>query len=299
MSTSFYYADANDQPVGPLSLDEIRRFVAAGVVPPDVLICEADGEEWRPLTEFAGPPRSAPPRTGTPPMARPVRASATIDPKAKVKALSFHLKHAMIAMTLSIIAGLATSIASEKNGGVNPYDCSSDLAAVVALWAGVAELILIYKLFSALPTHLWFTTPLKATGFTLIPGFNIYWAFIVFPNLAEATLRWNGEPPSPGHDRNPTPQWLLPLAYGTAAMVAVSTVSVVIELVGGISTFTGQWVTAICYGVAFAFYFSVTRAMHRILTPDNPPDHWFFRLGALVVPLIFGIRALLQALDNG
>lgn len=55
MKKSFYYADANSQAVGPLSLEEIRRFADAGIIPPDVMICEEDGEVWKPLSSFEAP----------------------------------------------------------------------------------------------------------------------------------------------------------------------------------------------------------------------------------------------------
>lgn len=61
MPEAYYYADDNSQPVGPLSLDEIRRFADAGVVPSDVMICEAGSEEWKPLSSFAEPSRTTSP----------------------------------------------------------------------------------------------------------------------------------------------------------------------------------------------------------------------------------------------
>src|SRR6056297_718679 len=65
MPVDFFYADENSQPVGPLSLEEIRRFADAGVVPQDVMVCEAGGEDWRPLTGFTSLPRTAPPPKST------------------------------------------------------------------------------------------------------------------------------------------------------------------------------------------------------------------------------------------
>lgn len=79
----FYYLNDSNQPVGPMDLTAIRKLVDAGVVPPDVLVCEAGSEDWIPLSEksepsaepgvpkpprTAPPPRSAvPPRRYTPP----------------------------------------------------------------------------------------------------------------------------------------------------------------------------------------------------------------------------------------
>lgn len=74
MITHFYYADANSQAVGPLSLEEIRRIAEAGVIPPDVMVCEADGEVWKPLSSFDEPvdrPRSRKPEKPVPALSQP------------------------------------------------------------------------------------------------------------------------------------------------------------------------------------------------------------------------------------
>lgn len=52
MEIQFYYADAQSQPVGPLSIEEIRKIAEAGVVPPDVMVCEAGGDDWKPLNSL-------------------------------------------------------------------------------------------------------------------------------------------------------------------------------------------------------------------------------------------------------
>lgn len=119
MTASYYYADANAQPVGPLPLDEIRRFVAAGVIPPDVLVCEADGETWRPLTAFAGPPRTAPPRTAVPPMARPV--SAASDPDQVAGRLGLYFNVAVLALAVGLILELVALHTERLHGDDTLY----------------------------------------------------------------------------------------------------------------------------------------------------------------------------------
>jgi len=67
---AFYYLNSDNQPVGPMELGVIRKLAEAGIVPPDVLVCEAGGQDWTPLSqrhestaraESAKPPRTPPP----------------------------------------------------------------------------------------------------------------------------------------------------------------------------------------------------------------------------------------------
>ncbi len=65
---SWYYV-AGERPKGPVSADQLRAAVAAGIVRPDTLVCNAGWSEWRPAREVAGlfpepgamPPVAAPP----------------------------------------------------------------------------------------------------------------------------------------------------------------------------------------------------------------------------------------------
>lgn len=67
---AFYYLNSDNQPVGPMELGAIRKLAEAGIVPPEVLVCEAGGQDWTPLSqrqestaraETAKPPRTPPP----------------------------------------------------------------------------------------------------------------------------------------------------------------------------------------------------------------------------------------------
>lgn len=65
---SWYYA-AGQRPTGPVSEDQLRAAVAAGIVRPDTLVCNAAWSEWRPAREVPGlfaiagaaPPVATPP----------------------------------------------------------------------------------------------------------------------------------------------------------------------------------------------------------------------------------------------
>jgi len=71
--SDFYYLNAVQQAVGPMSLDGIRKLVDAGIVDAGVLVCAAGEQEWKPLPEWgevatapAGPPRVPPPSRSSP-----------------------------------------------------------------------------------------------------------------------------------------------------------------------------------------------------------------------------------------
>lgn len=70
---SWYYV-VGEQPHGPVSADQLRAAVAAGVIRPETLVCNAAWSEWRPAREVAGlfsanglvPPVAAPPPPNSP-----------------------------------------------------------------------------------------------------------------------------------------------------------------------------------------------------------------------------------------
>ena len=66
--SDLYYLNDEQQPVGPMSLEGIRKLVDAGIVDSGVLVCPAGDQEWKPLPErnevataSVGPPRVPPP----------------------------------------------------------------------------------------------------------------------------------------------------------------------------------------------------------------------------------------------
>lgn len=66
--SDLYYLNDEQQPVGPMSLEGIRKLVDAGIVDTGVLVFRAGEQEWRPLPDrnedaiaSVGPPRVPPP----------------------------------------------------------------------------------------------------------------------------------------------------------------------------------------------------------------------------------------------
>lgn len=298
MVDQFYYADANSNPVGPLSLDEIRRFADAGVVPPDVMVCEAGGEDWKPLSSFAPLPRAAPPPKSAPP---PKASRLDQSGEEKAQRLDLHLNHAVLVMALSFGASLATSVGLSGDERTGSNDSPFDLVAALGLWATAAEVILIYKICSTLPPHLRFATPGKAAGFTLIPGFHLYWAFRLLPGLAEGTLRLDRE--FPDATRKPVPSWLGPLAYVNAILVAITTALVLIEMISGVPVGLGG---QIFYGILCAglivFYSDVVGALRRILIPGEaarqPTESWGSMIWAGLIALPVIVRVIKSIIEK-
>ena len=56
--TLWYYADANNQPVGPLPMAELQRLAASGVISPKTQVVEEGGDAWRTFAEII--PKSSP-----------------------------------------------------------------------------------------------------------------------------------------------------------------------------------------------------------------------------------------------
>jgi hypothetical protein len=259
MSKPYYYADANAQPVGPLSLDVVRRFVAAGVIPPDVLVCEADGEEWRPLTDFAGPPRTAPPRTGPPPMARPVSA----DPGQAAERLGLYFNLTVVALGIGFIFE-AIVIETERRHGTEVLLAPHLWSMVVWLGVLAAEVFLIYQLCRSLPTTVRFTSPGRAAGFLLIPVFHLYWAFRPFPGLATGALRWkesvSGERLTSG---------LVSYGYLVAAIFSVAFFVALMRGMLALPTgVLGHLLVVVDFGIRFSFYAVLIGQIQGIAFPD-------------------------------
>jgi len=188
-NTMFYYGDDAGNPVGPLSLEEIRKFADAKVLPRSVMICEAGGENWISLETFAE--------------AEPIGKS--ISPKlplfVEVTDPSRKIQHLKITYTVAILISLAacglsavSNRAAVDNGSYfDPNSARENFVILLWIVSLGSQAALIYQLIRALPNHLQFTTPLKASGFFLIPFFSIYWIFRLFPEIAKSIQKWSQE----------------------------------------------------------------------------------------------------------
>src|SRR5258708_7375642 len=85
----------------------------------------------------------------------------------------------IVSLTIIGIASLAILSGSSLNG-INPGVLVLLVLAVFgALYAGIVNLVFIYKIWGAIADEYARTTPGKAVGLLFIPFFGIYWIFQV------------------------------------------------------------------------------------------------------------------------
>lgn len=272
----YYYADHTGRAVGPLKLDEIRQFVSAGVIPSDVMVCEAGGEHWKSLAIVRAATAKIP---IDPPSVKMAERIELIDPSRAADRLTWHFIHALDAAMVAnaMITWEMVTLFIETPGKFEEFVPTISLLA--SLWAIAAFAILIYQSFRLLPSPFRFTTPVKATGFFLIPVFSVYWLFRVLLGLARGVRSWHDSkvPPPQGQFRHL--QRLVPLA------ITAASASAVIEVLG---IFLGLYldmdspppdargyyfmltmVDAVCYTAIFAVLRAVIRSMRELIDPGR------------------------------
>ncbi len=52
-AVKYYYANAQNQATGPVSLDELKKLQQSGVLNPESLVIEEGGTEWKPLKSLS------------------------------------------------------------------------------------------------------------------------------------------------------------------------------------------------------------------------------------------------------
>ncbi len=84
---NFYFLNDEQHPVGPMSLEGIRKLVDAGIVDSGVLVCPVGEQEWKLLPEWgegaadvAEPPRVPPPPRSHPPASVALPATSSVLP---------------------------------------------------------------------------------------------------------------------------------------------------------------------------------------------------------------------------
>lgn len=269
MEGLFYYADENSQPVGPLSFDEIRKFTSVGVVPADVMVCEAGGEDWRSLDSIAKQHQVEP--------AAPSEELSPSDQAKTASRLKLIYIGALISALVSFALGASSTRAAVENAGTDPNELREMFSAVVSLVALAGSLALLYNLVQAFPKHLRFTTPVKAAGFYLIPIFSIYWVFHLFHGLVTATRKW-GDEVDPALSKRIS--WLHPFAFVAAGLIALDEILVYLEIFGAFDhsvvriARTNHAIAYIGYAAASAAFFHFTLCIVQILRGLLDPEDY-------------------------
>lgn len=275
MTESFYYADENSQPVGPLALDEIRKFAAAGVVPADVMICEAEGENWRSLASIEKQDQTRP--EGTNSHALSAEENIPSDQRKTANNLKLIYVGALISSLLAFALDAFSTRAALENSGIDPNGMRETVALIVFLVALAANLALLYYLVQAFPKHLRFTTPVKAAGFYLIPIFSIYWVFHLFHGLLASTRKW-GDEVAPALAKRIS--WLHPFAFVAAGLIALEEIIGYFEIFGYFDhpvtriARTNHAMAYFVYAAAAAAFFHFTLCIVQMLRGLLDPEDY-------------------------
>jgi hypothetical protein len=104
-----YYVDAQNKPAGPLTLDELKVLIKAGVLSADPLVIEEGGTEWKRLSSF---PVS---RMGAPLPPPPPPPPAAFQQSAPLSTGKIHPAVYMVAAIVVAVV-LIVAIGKGKNG---------------------------------------------------------------------------------------------------------------------------------------------------------------------------------------
>lgn len=78
----YYYANEQNQPVGPFTLTDLRKMASTGVLEPNTQTCPEGGADWVPLASLLPDSTSRPP-TSAPPARAKSEESSTATPEVK------------------------------------------------------------------------------------------------------------------------------------------------------------------------------------------------------------------------
>ena len=108
------------------------------------------------------------------------------------------------------------------------------LGALISIYAFVVFLVLLYKMWKAVPATVVRTTPGRAVGFMFIPVFNLYWWF---PALAGWARNWNAYA-AKSEQALPGISEAIPIAIGVFTLLG--------NTIGTIASFAGvSWLGAV------------------------------------------------------
>ncbi len=104
MSTArYYYANEEDQPVGPFAKDDLAKMMNAGAIHPQTFICPEGGREWVRLDSLISGPSSIPPVTAPPGRTREINPSDAKLEKNAGTAAAASVLFPVIAIILNLI----------------------------------------------------------------------------------------------------------------------------------------------------------------------------------------------------
>lgn len=213
MSEQFYYQDEKGTRIGPLSWEVMLQLYEAGTVTDDSMVEQGEGNEQLMFSDakvrqerlalLPPVPQAQPDHIDTveastgsesPPLARsdlPQGSQASWQPSTEVgksqRSLFIIPLPGIVIVAVAILLGVIWTILGSEWGTLGSVVAVATVAAVVA-WA-----VLHYQCWHALPIQFRTTSPGKAVGFLFIPFYNLYWAFVTWPQLSRGYRQWQSE----------------------------------------------------------------------------------------------------------
>jgi hypothetical protein len=76
----YFYADANNQPIGPYTPEELKQLAEKGTIKPETWVAEEGGAQWQPYSKIAAGPdaATAQPQTPLPPARQPLGVGTAV-----------------------------------------------------------------------------------------------------------------------------------------------------------------------------------------------------------------------------
>jgi len=180
-----WYFQKDNAQAGPVDSSEVQRMITYGLINRNTMVWREGMTDWLSAIETElgsmfskiGPPPIAPPPSLTKSnISYPIQVD-------DVKRLNtwfsiFWIAIAFIPLSLSLMMILPSALV--------PGGWELLMWPVAYIVSIIFHYLIIYKLWTLIPTDRAKTTPGKAVGFSFIPFFNFYWIFIAYHGLAQA-----------------------------------------------------------------------------------------------------------------
>lgn len=237
----------NDLKLGPYTREHVANMLKIGQLSWDD-VCWSEGmTDWAPLSTVMARPSSVPPpqpsfAAGTRPLPRTSTATPPSRPAAPFDGTLLLVSYAFCLVAASVI---------ELSGG------GPTLVGLIVL-AGLAVFAALhYQCWKQVPGEFRSLEPKKAAGLMLIPLFNLYWAFVAMPALADSIERWE----LAEGDRTGSGGVIRAVAKVYATVILVTTVLTIVDPYPGVLVFA-YVADLIC---AVLFFRSALKAERRLL----------------------------------
>ncbi len=259
MKMKMYYVFTGGAKIGPISESDFRDMFANGKVMPQDL-CWTEGMiDWLSVQEVIGSLRNSPPPPPPPHPAPPFIPTHQHLGSKQIDLINWNpaLILYCIGNSLVIMSSIAALRDQEEAASI------AFVSLPLAVCGIVFSSLLHHKCWTVLPEPFRTTTPGKAVGFLFIPFYNLYWALVSWPKLAEGLEKWEL---SLGR-RSPTfSDSTKELAQSFAVLFIFNQLSVLFAFFGHTHPLLDILVTTADLCIFIVLYKSITSRMNAILS---------------------------------